>query len=480
MLGKNEYGIYSLCISVMSYLSLLSFGFSDTYTRYYLKYKTENKHDNVRQLNGMFICIFSTISIIVLVTGFVIIRYSEIIFGSQISVSEYKTLNILLSLMIFNLIITLMGSVFNSHIGANEEFVFQRIPVLLSGFLNPAVTIPLLFMGFGSIAMVIVQTIFNGILFIINVIFCLKKLHIQFVFCRFNFSLLKELFWFSFFIFLQHIMDIFNWQIDKFLIARFWGSASVAIYSVGAQFSSVILMFSTTISAVFIPQANKMVAEKKNNEEEISALFIRTGRVQFIIVSFIMLAFIFFGRSFIYFWAGYGYENAYYVGLFLMVPLVIPLSQELGLTIMRAKSLHKMQMLINVGVAAINLLISIPLCKAFGEVGAAFGTFIGMLIASNILQSIYYEKVGGLNIFRWFCQIARILPALVVPSITGIVIMNFFDISSIAVFIMCAVVFTGIYFSSLWFIGMNNYEKRLISDPVGKIIAKLTRIMLHG
>jgi O-antigen/teichoic acid export membrane protein len=478
-LGKNEYGIYSLCVSVMSYLNLFSFGFETTYIRYYLKYKTEGQHEKVHQLNGMFICIFFTISAIVVIVGFIIIKYSEFIFGSRVTLSEYKTLNILLSLMICNLVIVLMGSVFNSLIGANEEFVFQRVPVILSSILNPVVTIPLLFMGRGSIAVVIVQTIFNGIILILNSMFCLKKLHIQFAFRHFDFSLLRELSGFSFFIFLQKIMDICNWQVDRFLITRFWGSAAVAVYSVGAQFNTIILSLSTTISAVFVPQANKLVAERRS-KKEISDVLIKTGRMQFVIVNFIVLAFIFLGKPLVYFWAGEGYENAYYVAMLLMIPLIVPLSQELGLTIMRAKSLHKMQMVINTGVAVINFFISIPLCKAFGEVGAALGTLIGMLVASNILQSIYYEKVGGLDIRRWFKQIAKIMPAFIVPVLTGIVIMTRINVFNIGSFILCTMIFSGIYVVSVWLIGLNNYERGLIVEPLKKAAGKIKWCFTHG
>jgi O-antigen/teichoic acid export membrane protein len=474
ILGQNEYGIYSLSVSVMSYLNLFSFGFSITYIRYYIKYKTEGQHEKVRQLNGMFICIFLAISIIVFVAGFIIIKYSKFIFGDRVTSLEYKTLNPLLSLMIFNLVIVLMGSVFNSLIGANEKFVFQKIPVFLSRILNPVVTVPLLFMGFGSIVIVIVQSVFNCIIFVINIVFCLKKLHIQFSFRHFDFSLLKELSGFSFFIFLQQIVDICNWQVDKYLITRFWGSAAVAIYSVGAQFQSVILGLSSTISAVFIPQVNKLVVEKRS-KDEISDLLIKTGRIQFIVISFIVLAFAFLGKPVVYFWAGDGYGNAYYVALLLMFPLIIPLSQNLGMTIMRAKALHKMQMVINAVVALLNFLISIPLCKAFGEVGAALGTLISILIALNFLQSIYYDKVGGLDILRWFRQIIRITPAFIIPVFVGIFIMIFVNISNIAVFIVYAVAFTGIYFASVWFIGMNSYEKRMIGDPIRRVAAKIKR-----
>ena len=52
------------------------------------------------------------------------------------------------------------------------------------------------------------------------------------------------------------------------------------------------------------------------NEKEISDLFIRTGRIQYIVMSFILSAFVVFGRPFIRLWAGEGYEEAYYCLLY--------------------------------------------------------------------------------------------------------------------------------------------------------------------
>ena len=42
LLGKSEYGLYQLVHSVVSYLSLLSLGFTASYVRFYSRFKAEN------------------------------------------------------------------------------------------------------------------------------------------------------------------------------------------------------------------------------------------------------------------------------------------------------------------------------------------------------------------------------------------------------------------------------------------------------
>ena len=59
LLGQSEYGLYQLVYSVVSYLSLLSLGFSSSYMRFYSRYKAQKDEDGVARLNGMFLLIFA-------------------------------------------------------------------------------------------------------------------------------------------------------------------------------------------------------------------------------------------------------------------------------------------------------------------------------------------------------------------------------------------------------------------------------------
>ena len=66
-------------------------------------------------------------------------------------------------------------------------------------------------------------------------------------------------------------------------------------------------------------------------------LFTKVGRIQFIVLGLILSGFIFLGRPFIYLWAGEEYEISYYVALFLIIPVTVPLIQNLGIEIQTAK-----------------------------------------------------------------------------------------------------------------------------------------------
>ena len=70
---------------------------------------------------------------------------------------------------------------------------------------------------------------------------------------------------FTIFICLNMIADQINWNVDKVLLGRFSGTVAVTIYGVGGQLNTMYMQLSTTISNVFIPQVNRIVADNDDN-----------------------------------------------------------------------------------------------------------------------------------------------------------------------------------------------------------------------
>lgn len=471
LLGQSEYGLYQLVYSVVSYLSLLSLGFGAAYMRFYSRYKVKDDKEGVARLNGMFMVIFCTISVICLLCGVVLIGNINAIFGTGLTDSEYEKAKVLMALMVINLAITFPSTVFNCSITAHEKFFFQKLLILLQSLFNPFLALPLLIMGYGSIAMVSVTTFLTFAVFFANMYYCFKKLHIKFIFRGFQFGLLKEMWVFTFFIFMNQIIDQINWSIDKFLLGRIIGTTAVAVYGIGAQINTMYIQFSTSISNVFVPRVNRIVAESNDNNE-LTKLFTKVGRIQFIVLALVLSGVVFFGQPFIKFWAGDGYGDAYIIALCLIVPGTVSLTQNLGIEIQRAKNMHKTRSVVYFCIAIGNIFVSIPIIKIFGAAGAAIGTTISLVLGNILFMNWYYHKRIGLNIISFWKSIATFIPALIAPCIAGTLLMIFVDFKNIFILAGCIVIYAAVYAVSIWFLGMNKEEKQLVLGPLKKISKK--------
>lgn len=469
LLGQSEYGLYSLVSSVVSYLSLFSLGFSGAYMRFFARSCDDTK--KTASLNGLFLILFSVLAAFALICGIVLGCFPKQIFGDKLTVAELSRAKILMLILVVNIAVSLISGLLDSIISAHEQFVFQRIVGLASTVLSPFITLPLLLIGYRSVMLVTVSTVLTFVRFAVNIWFCIKKIKIPVSFKGFDCKLLKEISVFSFFVFINMIIEQINWNVDKLIIGHTSGTNEVAVYGVASQFNSLFMTFSTTISSVFSPRVNLIAAQKgKNVSTEFTGLMAKIGRIQWMILGLPTLGFIVFGKYFIVnIYAGKGYENAYAAALFLILPVLIPLIQNVGIEMQRALNKHQFRSIIYLITAIGNLIISIPLASRFGSVGAAMGTGLSLIIGSGLIMNVFYHKALKIDMEYFWKEIFKTFKGLFIPTVTAIIIMRFVPFKNMAVFFISIFAFIVIYCASVIAFSFNKEEKNMLLGMIGKI-----------
>lgn len=465
ILGDSEYGIYSLVASIIAYLNLLSLGFGASYIRFYSKYKMQNDDVGISKLNGLYLIVFTIMGVIAFTAGLIMAFNVKIFFNDTYATNDLQLAKILMIFLAINLFFSLFGSVFNSYVTSQEKFIFQKLINIGKTVLSPLLCIVFLLNGYGSIGMVIITTFISIFIDVINILYCFIKLKMRISFKDIKISLLKEIAVFSIFIAINQLIDQINWQTDKIILGKMLNASAVAIYTVGSTINSLYLNFSTAISNVFAPKIHRIEnSEKLENEknEEHTDLFIKVGRIQFFILSLILTGFIFFGKYFIKIWAGDNYSLSYYITLLLICPVTIPLCQNIGIEIQRAKNKHQFRSIVYLIMAIVNVFISIILCYFIGNIGTAIGTAISLLLANGLIMNIYYHKKMGINIIKFWKSIFSILPSLIIPLIIGICIMNFVNYNSLFDFGGWIILYVIVYCIFILLIGTNKEEKSYI------------------
>ncbi len=471
LLGQSEYGLYQLVNSVVSYLGLISFGFSSSYLRYYSKFKIANDNENVARLNGMFLVIFSVMAAICLICGSIMVFNIREILGTGLTEAELGKARILFVLLLISLAITFPKSVFGSIILSQEKFVFLKITDLLYSVFNPFLSLPLLLLGFGSVGMVFVSFFLTLVTFCLFVYYSLRKLNSHFLFNNFDFSLFKDLWQFTFFIFLNQVIDQINWNIDKLLLGRFINTAAVAIYGVGFSLQSMYTQFANSVSSVFVPKVN-ILANDLNKKNELNKIFVQIGRMQFAILSLALTGLIVFGKPFIYFWAGPEYTDSFFVALILIIPITFPLIQNIGIEIQRAMNKHQARSIVYFFIALGNLLISIPLIKFLGPIGAALGTGIALVLGNILFMNWYYYKKIGLDIFMFWKNIFSMTPPVICSLALGLISSVIFDLYRFNNLIILIIIYSCVFILLMYKYGFNNEEKQYILIPLKKMFNK--------
>ena len=473
LLGSGEHGLYSTVTSAISWVSLLSLGLNSSYIRFYARYKKEGAEDKIASLNGMFLSIFCALGVIALLCGLYIANHLHILFADGLTEQEYTKARVLAIIVSVELALSFPATIFNSIIRAHEKFIALRLVHLFQCITSPLVTLPLLLMGYGSVAMVSVTTLVNLFAYSIYVIYSVGKLKAKFRFRHFEGRLIKEIVVYSGVIAVNSLITQVNTSLDKILLARYVNTVCVSVYTIGFSLYSYYSSFSSAIAGNLTPRIHKIVAENNEDKSKLrSALteqFVKFGRIQLYIQMLMLTGVIFFGKPFIAFWAGPGYENAYYVAILLSASATIPLCQSLGIEIQRAQNKHKFYAVFSALMTIVNIVLTVILCQMYGEIGAAVGTVIAVIAVDVIVMNIYYHKKLNIDIFAFWKDITRALAGMVLPILLGVVIVCWVPIRSWWHLLGGVVIYTVVYGVSVVFLSMSAPEREGL---FGKILHK--------
>lgn len=468
-LGQSEYGLYALVANIIGYLTILDFGFGNALVVYTVRYKTLNNKESEKRLHGMFQIVFVIIAIIITILGLILYLNIDNLFGKVMTNIELQKAKIMMLILTFNLAFSVVFSVYSSIITAYEEFVFQKIVVLLSELIKPIIMIPFLIMGYKSITMCIILTIVNISTVLSNYVFCKKKLNITITYSGFDFTIFKTIFSYSIWIFINMVVDKVNWSVDNFILGAVCGTIAVSVYNIASQLNVVFINISSAMSGLFLPKVSMMVA-KNSTDEELTNEFIKVGRLQYIIIFLMASGLILFGKEFIIYWVGLDYEQSYYIALFLILPVCVPLIQNLGISILQAKNMHKFRSILYLIIALINIIISIPLSKHFGGLGAAFGTGLSLIVGNGLIMNFYYYKYAHINVIKFWKEIILMSVPFTIPIIIILILKNILGLSSLLSVIVFSLVYSLIYIVIAYKLSMNGFEKRLVCNLINKNI----------
>ena len=473
LMGQNEYGLYGTVNSTIALLSLLDLGFTSSYIRFYSKYKIENRQDKINSFNSLFFIVFLVISVIAALIGFFLSFNPVLIFDDGLTSEELSKAKVMMILLTVSMILGFMSTVFNCYISANQKFIFSKSLNVFSTIVNVGVNLIVLFCGYGAVGLITVSLVLSIITKIITIVYAYKTLHFEFDFGHIEKSLFKSVLAFSGLIAINMFVDKVNSGIDSILLGRFCGTAAVAVYSVGSSLNSHFSMFSTAISGVFTPHIHNLVnlyeMDSLEQRNALTKFFVKVGRLQYLLLALIASGVVFFGKQFIYFWAGEGYDKSYYIALILILPSIISLTQNVGIEIQRAENRHHYRAYIYGAMAIINLILSIFLCQIWEGVGAAIGTGLASIVANGIIMDIVYHKKININIFEYWKNILRQTLGMIGPFIVGALIMKFADMGSLVKLAFWILIYVVIFAVFVWLLSMNTFEKDLVKSILRKL-----------
>lgn len=469
-IGQEEYGLYQLVGSIMSYIISVNSVLAAGVSRYYCMYRSKGDEKMATNTLALAKRLYWIISVIVLVIVSCLIPVVQVVYQGSFTPTQLNECSAMLIVLGLNAVVTMNNTINIAAITAEERFVFLKGSQLVTLVAQPVVVITLISFIPNALMVTLVVLAMNALCALIQRIYAQNFLKVQYAYCGWDGTLARGLLGFSVSIILVVAADQIFWKADQLIIGYLSGAALVAVYAVGSQIYMAYMNVGTVVSSVFFPRVSELYHGERSIGK-VSELYARVGRVTFLICSAVLGAFLVVGPDFIRLWAGDSYSDAYLVAVFVMVPLTIDLVQNLANTIMQVADKYLFRGTVMLTLAVLNIATTIALVNCLGIIGAALSTGVALFVGNGIIINWYLTRHIHIDVKGFWRQVGHLIPSFI--TAVGVCAAVYWLLpvphQSWLSLIVAAAVYEFLLFSLEWRFGMNEQEKGLFLSVLRKL-----------
>lgn len=459
-IGVSDYGLYNLIISFISYF-LMDFGLHQAVQRFIAKYRAENDEDKVSKMVAITTKAYLLIDAAIFLILFVLYFFISNIF-TGLTPEEIEKLKVLYliagTFSVLNFVFKPMAGAMMAY----EYFVEERTLEMVNKVGLVLIVCIALYLGAGVNSLVLVNGAVSLFVSIAKYsVFKYKsKLKIQWGY--YDKGELKNIFSFSAWTFTISLAQRLRVTLIPAILGIVSNSQEIAIFSLALSIEGMIITISGALNGLFLPKVTRMAID--GNREQILSLMIRVGRLQLYVWGLIFMGFIVFGTAFLELWVGKDFLNSYYAIIFIAVPNLVAQTQSVAMDLVYADNEIKHTAEMTFITAVIGIIVTFPLAKYWGAVGASVGCGFGLCLY-QLLLNIFYKKKLKLSVGRFYREChGKLMSSQVVLCIAFCLSLKIFRVNSWGGLIIGIAVYTMFYMIMSYYWLFNKEEKNHIES----------------
>ena len=458
-IGKDNYGLFSIIGSIIAYIAILDFGINDSTLRFFVRYRKEESDKQKKQILGSVSTIYLMLTVLVLLVSGIVYFCLPLFFSKTFSVQEMLVFKQMYLISILSVAFTIFFNPTGAIINAYEKFIILKCADILVFTLTTITIVIFLNFEYNVVMMVFVASFYNVSNVLFKFFYVRTRIKIQYPTYKASKELVKKIALYAGPIFVVIVVEQIYWKLDNIIIGAMLGTTMVTFYAIGIVFQKYILSFSTAISRIMTPDLIKKI-DANYSLTKLTENYIKTSRIQLIVVLPIVLNLVFWGKSFLIIWLGKEYVISYYVLVLVMIPFSIEIVGNLRNTFLQVYGYYWHRAIVIFVVSILNIWLTFFLIRDWGIIGAAVSTCVSLFLSYGITNFILWKKVG-INIFVFFNQVwFKSTPIIIISLLTFMLLKNQFTIINWEQLIIHFFVSSFVYLLSIWFLYFTNEEKK--------------------
>lgn len=453
-IGDFNYGLYSFCTSLTSWLTVLTTAIGSSYI--YFANKDIEKNSDERRTNTSFIRIFIFVASIifsVLLLTFPIFYFGNISFPDY-SLEDSKLIFLLLAISGIQVVSSILFNFFHLYLVFKEKFFFIRLKNLLIEILLYLLLVfsAIFFKSIVAVAIsALITTTISGVINLIMVT-KLKSLHFYHSNKKEFKGEYKEIVKYIFFVLITTLISTINNNLDKTILGMMAGPTFVTLYQLSFSFTLYLTLMTGSISETYMPSIHAKY--KSGDRDGANNLFLLLSKVQIILLMLMVGGFFSVGYEFVLLWVGQSRLNVYWFALCLMCLSIVPLTSLAAIDCERANNKHIFRAIIMLIFMVINIVVSIILIEfnvpSFAIWACIIGTAISKVLSEWVVLPIYDYYVLHLPMNKYYLYLLKIFLYSALSCSIAFVLRFFLRnyLSTILMFLVEGIVYV-IFYSTL-------------------------------
>jgi len=405
MLGKVEYGIWTLMFSIVAYMELADLGMRQSLVRSISKYLATKDWPQLNQVFSSSVVIYFFIGMIIEIATLAVTFF--FLESFQIPEGLMSVAKGCLLVLGTNQAVSFMVIPFSS-LGPFHRFDINVYFSLPTRIVQTVGVIVLLEYGLGLIEMAFL-VLAMSLLSRFGLHLARRKLYpqVRFSFKDINREKAGELVNYAMWSFLIVAMLMVIYQTDNIIIGRFISMEAVSVFSIGAALISQLRSIIYNISVPLVPTISHFEAE--NQFDRIVSVYDRSTNYLYFLAGLLTVCTFAFGGPFILLWVGDGFTESITVLFIMIVPAAINFPQLIANSVLYGISRHKITFWVLMAEAVSNIALSLILVRYWGIIGVAVGTAVPQFIIYTIVYPIVFYRELKTPVSRFYKTASRSL-----------------------------------------------------------------------
>lgn len=456
LLGKGQFGLFTLMSSIAIYFLLADIGLNDMVLRYVVRYMRTTREELGTFLGVVIVGYVGVVALMAVGAG---VGYTFLTpqHWPKLTPQELADFRFMYVVALASAGLVLISNPFGAILAAHQKFIFIQTTAIATRVLSAVLLVLYLQIGHSVRTAFVLNNLVQASICLFQIAYVLIAIRPPIRPRRVPLSYLGEKLNYSGPIFIVVLVEMIYWRLDTVIIGSMVGTVGLAIFSVGVLFQKYLQRLATTISAVWIPRLLARL-EAGRDPHGTTMEMVTIARLQLLIVLPMLGGVIFFGRDFLKLWLGEGFLGAYPVMLWTLIPYAVEVVGNVRNTVLQVRGLYWQRAVTIIIFALLNVVVTVLLIPRVGIVGAAIGTGLGLLCGYVYVQWLLWRKADyrpGLFYGALFRGIWIVIPVMVVAGLA----LGFWPSSTWFDFIAKAAIFTAVYASMVWLVGMNRTER---------------------